>query len=316
MRRLFWAALVVALLGAIAFYLLSTPQTIDAAALPRHTPDVKNGEYMFFAGGCSSCHSAPASAECADLKSADKKLLAGGRCFITAFGTFYAPNISPDKETGIGGWTEIQFVNAMMRGVSPDGQHLYPAFPYTSYQRMRFEDVLDLKAYMDTLPPVVSAVPAHDLPPPFKWRRVLGLWKLLFLDGEQFQPSPSASSELNRGAYLVNGPAHCGECHTPRNVLGGPINDKKLSGAPDPEGKGFVPNITPHKTGIGDWSAADIADSLATGFTPSFDSFGGTMVAVQENIAKLTDADRRAIAAYLKSVPPIASEPRKKGGEG
>lgn len=316
MRRLLGALVLLAVVAGVAFYVLTIPRTIEASALPQHTPNLENGKYMFFAGGCASCHAAPASDNCEDPKSADKFLLVGGRCLKTPFGTFYVPNISPDKDTGIGGWTDLQFVNAMMRGVSPDGRHYYPAFPYTSYQRMSYPDVLDLKAYLDTLKPVASKVPDDDLALPFRLRRGLGLWKLLYLDGKQFKPDPAKSEQLNRGAYLVEGPAHCGECHSPRNMLGGIELSRAYSGGPAPEGKGYIPNITPGKGGIGSWSAQDIAYSLETGFTPSFDAFGGTMVQVQENMAKLTAADRAAIAAFLKSLPPVASAaPKTDKGE-
>jgi mono/diheme cytochrome c family protein len=312
MRRLLAAAVILGILGATTFYILTMPRTVDAAALPNHTPDLANGETMFYAGGCSSCHAAPASEKCDDHKTADKHKLAGGRCLVTGFGTFYVPNISPDPETGIGGWSDIDFVNAMVRGVSPKGAHYYPAFPYTSYQRMRYGDLLDLKAFLDTLPAVKSQVPDHDLALPFRWRRSLGLWKLIYLDGKPFSAPPGADEKLSRGAYLVEGPGHCGECHSPRDALGGTLEDTNYSGAPAPEGKGYIPNITPDKTGIGDWSEDDIVEALSSGFTPSFDSFGGTMVAVQENLAKLPPEERVAIAAYLKSLPPVASKPRNK----
>lgn len=312
MRRLIGVVIVLTLAGGIVFYLLTMPRLIAESALPRHVPDLKNGEYMYNAGGCASCHSAPASAKCDDLKATDRRVLSGRRCLITPFGVFYMPNISPDPETGIGGWNNIQFVNAMMRGVSPSGAHYYPAFPYTSYQRMRYEDVLDLKAYLDTLPAVRSQVPPHALALPFRLRRGLGLWKFLYLDSKQFHSDPAAGQAVNRGAYLVEGPGHCGECHTPRNLLGGRVTSARFSGGPAPEGKGHIPNITPHKSGIGGWTKEDIAEALKTGLTPSFDSFGGTMVAVQENMAKLTREDRAAIAAYLKALPPVASTVRKK----
>jgi len=189
----------------------------------------------------------------------------------------------------------------MVKGVSPDGSHYYPAFPYTSYQRMKLEDVIDLKAFLDTLEPVKSDVPPHDLPFPFNIRRSLGGWKLLYLYGKPFEPDPDASDEINRGAYLVMGPGHCGECHTPRDALGGLQRDKWLTGAPNPEGKGTVPDIT--SVGLTDWSANDIAYALETGFMPDFDSLGGSMAAVTRNMAELTPEDRAAIAAYLKSVP-------------
>jgi mono/diheme cytochrome c family protein len=316
MRRLIAAIAVVLLLAGGGFYALTAPRPIDAAALPEHTPDPENGERIFHAGGCASCHSAPAGEECDAAKTGDKRALAGGRCLKTRFGTFYAPNISPDPQAGIGGWSEADFVNAMLRGIAPSGAHYYPAFPYTSYRRMRVRDVLDLKAFLDTLPAVKSEVPAHDLAWPYRLRRGVGLWKRLYLDGEQFSPDPDKSEKLNRGAYLVEGPGHCGECHTPRDALGGLRTERKLAGAPSPEGEGRVPNITPHESGIGDWSEADIAYALESGFTPSFDTFGGRMVAVQENMAQLPDADRAAIAAYLKSLPPVASRAAENGGDG
>lgn len=315
MRRLFWALVVLGLLAGGVFYVLTAPATIEASALPKHTADLKNGEYMFYAGGCASCHATPASDNCEDPKTPDELKLGGGRCLITPFGTFYVPNISPHKTAGIGGWSDLDFVNAMMRGVSPGGAHYYPAFPYTSYQRMRYEDVLDLKAFIDTLSPEMSSVPGHDLALPFRLRRGLGLWKQLFMDNAQFVADPSRSPKLNRGAYLVEGPGHCGECHSPRNLFGGIVEAAKYSGGPAPEGKGFIPNITPHKTGIASWSEEDIAYSLESGFTPSFDVFGGTMTKVQENMAKLTGADRSAIAAYLKALPPIANAAPKKTGD-
>ncbi len=153
MRRALLVLLALAAAGAISFYLLTIPQTVPASALPDHAPDIANGKYMFTAGGCAECHAVPKAA-CDDLDIKDETVLAGGRCLNTNVGTFYVPNISPDKETGIGTWTTLDFVNAMKRGIAPGGIHLYPAFPYPSYQRMTFEDLIDLKAYLDTLPSV------------------------------------------------------------------------------------------------------------------------------------------------------------------
>lgn len=269
--------------------------------------DLENGKTMFLAGGCTSCHAAPASAKCDDPKTKDKFSLSGGRCLKTKFGTFYVPNISPDKESGIGGWSDADFVKAMKEGTSPEGENYYPAFPYTSYQRMREKDLLDLKAFMDTLPAVNSDIPDHDLGFPYNIRASLTVWKWLFLDGKTFEPDPEKSDKLNRGAYLVEGPGHCAECHSPRNFLGVIIEEKKYSGGPNPEGEGIIPNITPHESGIADWSEEDIVTALETGLTPEFDSFGGSMVKVQENMAALSTDDRAAIAAYLKSLPAIPS---------
>jgi mono/diheme cytochrome c family protein len=201
----------------------------------------------------------------------------------------------------------------MREGTGPDGSNLYPAFPYSSYQRMTPQDIRDLWAYLTTLSAVPSKVPDHDLSFPYGMRSGLGLWKWLYLDGKTFQPDPAKSEQINRGAYLVEGPGHCGECHTPRGSLGGKQEDKALSGAPAPEGDGFIPNITPHATGIGSWSEKDIVEVLETGFKPDGDVIGGSMAAVQRNMAKLTKADREAIAAYLKSIPAIDNKaPGKK----
>lgn len=289
--------------GWLVFYLLTMPVTLSASALPDHEPDVANGKTMFIAGGCAECHAVPQGA-CNDLEIEDETVLGGGRCLKTDVGTFHVPNISPDKDAGIGAWTTLDFVNAMKRGVAPGGVHLYPAFPYTSYQRMTFEDLIDLKAYLDTLPAVSSVVPAHELRFPYSIRRGVGLFQRLYVDGKTFAPDPDASEAVNRGAYLVLGPAHCGECHTPRNALGGLIESEAFAGAKSPEGKGTTPNITPSEDGLADWSKEDIAYLLETGSKPDFDVIGEAMVPVQENMAKLAAEDRSAIAAFLKSLPP------------
>lgn len=298
MRRWLIASGLACAAGVAFFWLLTVPRTLSDGDLPDYGGDPAKGRYVFYASGCASCHAAPGA------KGDEKLILSGGLGLKTPFGTFYAPNISPDPEHGIGGWTAVQFVNAVARGVAPDGSHYYPAFPYPSYQRMRLTDLVDLKAFLDTLPPSAGEAPPHDLPLPVRLRRGLGLWKLLYMDYAPFTPAPGGDDRLNRGAYLVNGPGHCGECHTPRDLLGGPDPDWAFSGGPAPEGKGTVPNITPHGDGIGEWSLQDIAIALKTGLLPEFETFGGAMIAVQENLAELTDRDREAIAVYLKSLPP------------
>jgi mono/diheme cytochrome c family protein len=257
---------------------------------------------MFYAGGCESCHAAP------DAKGDDLLKLGGGASLATPFGTFVVPNISPDREHGIGDWTTLDFVNAMKFGVDDEGRHLYPAFPYTSYQRMTLEDLIDLKGFLDTLPPVATTPTAHRIGFPFNIRRGLGLWKRLYVDGESFTPDPAKDASLNRGDYLVTGPGHCGECHTPRNLIGGPLESRAFGGGPAPEGTGRIPNITPDpETGIGAWSVADLVNAFQTGFTPEFDSLGGSMAAVQRNLAHLTEEDLTAMAEYLKTLPPVKS---------
>jgi mono/diheme cytochrome c family protein len=305
MYRLFFALLALTMAGTAGV----AAQDADADA---RKPDVKNGRYLYFAGGCASCHAAPASPKCDEAASEDDLKPVGGRCLKTEFGTFHVPNITPDKETGIGGWSETDFIRAMKEGRSPEGYNYYPAFPYGSYQRMTRSDLTDLWGFLQTLEPIRSTTPDHELSFPYNIRKGLTAWKLLYLDGKTFEPDPAKSAKLNRGAYLVEGPGHCGECHTPRNWFGGMIEARKLGGAPNPEGRGFIPNITPHETGIAPWSEKDIVFALTTGFKPDGDVMGSTMAKVQKNMAQLTDEDRDAIAAYLKSVPPVASEPRKK----
>jgi len=217
------------------------------------------------------------------------------------------PNISPDPKFGIGAWSEADFVTAMTKGTSPDGRHYFPAFPYPSYQRMTVDDVRDLFAYLKTLPPVESTVRDHDLPFPFNIRRLVGGWKLLFLDGKTFEPDKSKPAQWNRGAYLVNGPGHCAECHSPRNVLGGITSDKRFAGGPDPEGDGTVPNIT--QKSMDDWKESDFIELLKTGNKPDGDSVGGSMGAVIGNTRQLNDEDIAAMAHYLKSLPPVTSPP-------
>lgn len=299
LRKLLAAIVVLAVAGLAAFWLLTMPRTLAATDLPDHSPDLANGELMFWASGCESCHAA------AGATGEDLLKLGGGLALVSPFGTFHAPNISPDREHGIGNWSTLDFVNAMKFGVAPGGVHLYPAFPYTSYQRMRLEDIIDLKAFMDTLPAVTTPSQPHDLPFPFNIRRGLGLWQLLYVDGRTFERAPAADATVNRGAYLVQGPGHCAECHTPRGFDGGLLAARALAGGPALEGTGTIPNITPHETGIGDWSESDIVTFLTTGFTPDFDSAGGAMAAVVRNMAMLPSEDVEAIARYLTSIPPL-----------
>lgn len=297
---------VVAIVGIGVFvagglWLFTMPRTLSAADIPPHTGDIANGEQVFWAGGCASCHAAAGATD------DERLLLGGGLALNTPFGTFRVPNISTDATHGIGAWTTLDFVNAMKRGVAPGGVHLYPAFPYTSYQRMTFEDIIDLKTFLDTLPAVATANQAHALSFPYNVRRGLGLWQLLYVDSRTLLPDAEASDQVNRGAYLVLGPGHCGECHTPRGFDGGLDWSRAFAGGPTPEGEGRIPNITPHDDGIGSWSEADIVAFLETGFTPDFDSAGRQMADVVKNMAMLPADDRAAIAAYLKTIAPLPS---------
>jgi mono/diheme cytochrome c family protein len=295
-RSFLLALLAIVVLGAAAFWILTIPASVPADTLAAHTPNLENGQTMFYAGGCASCHATP--------NQDDKTRLGGGMALKTIFGTFYPPNISSNPRDGIGDWSEANFVTAMLKGTSPDGRHYYPAFPYTSYQHMRTVDVRDLFAYLKTLPSVAGKIRDHDLPLQFRFRRGIGVWKFLFLDGRPFTPDASKTPQWNRGAYLVNGPGHCAECHSPRNFLGEIIANQRFAGGPDPEGgEGHVPNIT--QAGIGDYSQDDIERILETGDLPNGDSVGGPMAKVVSNISKLSAPDRAAIAVYIKSLPPV-----------
>ncbi len=302
LRKLIVAAALAVISGLAVFWFLTEPETVPASALGPHTSNLANGKEMFYAGGCASCHAVP--------KQEDKTKLGGGLALGSPFGTFYIPNISSDPKDGIGGWSEAQFVTAMVKGTSPSGEHLFPAFPYTSYQRMNFDDLRDLFAYLKTLPAVTGKIRDHALPFPFNIRRTLGGWKWLFLDGKPFQPDPSQSAQWNRGAYLVNGPGHCAECHSPRNILGAIKSGKRFTGGPSPDGQGGTPNITQQK--LKAWSVKDIADTLTTGMTPDADFVGGSMVEVVRNTSQLSAADREAMATYIKSLPAVEGSASKK----
>jgi len=295
LRALLVVMILAVAVGLAAFGYLTTPAIIPASALAPHTPDPANGKVVFHAGGCASCHATP--------NQDDKTLLGGGLGLKSPFGTFYAPNISPDRNHGIGGWSEAEFVTALTKGTSQVGEHYYPAFPYTSYQRARIGDLRDLFAYMKTLPPVQSQDRDHDLPFPFNVRRGLGLWKQWYLDGRPFAPDPGKPDAWNRGAYLVNALSHCAECHSPRDAFGGIIEAKRFAGGPMPDGKGWAPNIT--QKSLSSWSEKDLVTLLETGDLPDGDYVGGEMAAVVRNTAQLPAADRAAIATYIKSLPPV-----------
>jgi mono/diheme cytochrome c family protein len=305
-RKLTLSAAVVAAAIALMLWFLTIPATVPAAALPPHTPDLDNGRTMFNAGGCASCHATPAE----NPDQVERTRLGGGLSLKSPFGTFYVPNISPDPTDGIGAWSEADFVTAMWKGTAARrGRHLFPAFPYTSYQHMQLADVRDLFAYLKTLPPVPGRVRRHDLAFPFNIRRLVGLWKLLFLHGGPFAADPVKSPQWNRGAYLVNGPGHCAECHSPRNALSAIVESERFAGGPALDGKGWVPNITPAALQHwGDdntaWKPADIASYLSDGMNPAGDYAGAAMAEVIRNTASLSAADRAAIATYIAALPP------------
>jgi mono/diheme cytochrome c family protein len=305
-RRLILAIAACLALGGAAFWGATMPAIVPASVLPPYTPNLDNGKTMFAAGGCASCHATPNK----DPSKVDRTRLGGGLVLPCPFGTFTVPNISPARDDGIGSWSEADFVTALWDGTGRNGEHLYPAFPYTSYRHMALNDVRDLFAYLKTLPAVPGKAGGHDLAFPFNIRRLLGGWKFLFLKGGVFEPDPAKSAQWNRGAYLVNGPGHCAECHSPRNALGAIVESERFAGGPTPDGKEWVPNITP--TGLGHWGSdkiawkeKDIASFLDDGMNPAGDYAGGAMADVIRNTSQLSAADRAAIANYVYSLPPV-----------
>lgn len=285
----------IALLAFAGFLLVTQPRPSSMADLEGLTGDAAAGETVFTAAGCASCHMAPGAVAEARL------VLAGGMRFASPFGTFAAPNISPDPTHGIGGWTLEQFACAIRDGISPAGQHYFPALPYNAYNKMTGQDLTDLWAYLQSLPPSAEPSQPHEIGFPFNIRRFLGGWKLMF-ENRGWQLADVPDPELARGRYLVEALGHCAECHTPRNALGGLDRSRWMAGAPTPDGKGRTPNITPAKLR---WSEREIFAYLTTGFTPEFDSVGGHMAHVVDNLARLPQEDVRAIVTYLKALPGV-----------
>jgi mono/diheme cytochrome c family protein len=302
MRRRIFLSLVAAAIGGAVYWWLTIPAAVSSNSISAYTPNLANGATAFNAGGCSSCHAVPGQP--------DRLKLGGGLAINSPFGTFYSPNISSDPDDGIGRWTEAEFASAVLKGTAPSGAHYFPAFPYASYAHARVEDVRDLFAYLKTLAPVSGKVGDHDVPFPFNVRRNVGIWKFLFMDDKPYQPDPARSAQWNRGAYLVKGLGHCAECHSPRNFLGGIVAAQRFAGGPNPEGEGWVPNITQQR--LGEWSAKDIAYFLESGQTPDGDTAGGSMVRVIRNTSQLSPEDRAAMAEYIKSLPPVEGPPRPK----
>lgn len=311
-NRLVAAVLALAALAGSALWWITRPADLTPAtraALRAHAPDPDNGARVFWAGGCAGCHAAPGLTMADPV---DRRLvLSGGRALVSDFGTFRAPNVSMDPVYGIGGWTLEQFARAMLHGVGPGGQHYYPAFPYTSYRQVLPQDIADLWAFWQGLPADATPSVAPDLPWPLRLRRAIGLWKAL-------TPAPAqpiaghtaghADDARARGRYLVEALAHCGECHTPRDRIGRLEHGNWLQGAPNPSGPGRIPAIP-----ASDWTQADLAFYLETGFAPSFDVVGGAMADVVVQMAQLPQSDREAIAAYLVGLrdSPIRASPNR-----
>ncbi|GGL80050.1 cytochrome c [Wenxinia marina] len=292
--RLLGGVLVLAVAVAAGGWVLSAPDPLPAETLADLEGDAERGARIFHAAGCAGCHTAP------DAEAAEAPVLVGGQRFASPFGTFVAPNISQDPEAGIGDWTDAEIANAVMRGISPEGAHYYPAFPYTTYIRAEPQDVVDLIAHLRTLPADATPSQPHEVGFPFNIRRGIGLWKLMYLSDDWIVPG--LEGQAAEGQYLVEALGHCGECHTPRGPFGQLDTGRWLGGAPHPAGDGTIPNITP---GGLSWSENDIAAYLDSGFTPEFDSAGGEMAEVIRNVSQLPDEDLAAIAAYVKAVPAV-----------
>ncbi len=274
---------------------------LSSTLLAAPTADPKRGEYIARAGGCLGCHTE-------DSKSAVP--FAGGRALNTPFGTFFGPNITPHPQAGIGRWTEADFMNAMRNGRSPGGANYFPAFPYPSFTKITDDDLRDLWAYLRTLPQSARPSRQHDLRFPFGFRFAITFWKWLFFTSGAFTEMPGVIPAVNRGAYLVQALGHCGECHTPRNFLGGPKRGRLLAGGKGPDDK-RIPNLTP--TRLKQWSDAELKAFLVTGITPDDETASEMMDEVIRNTtSKLTPGDLAALIAYLRSLPAIPDEPKSK----
>jgi len=285
-------------IAAVLFFWLTRPDPLPATAIPVREVDLRNGETLFRAGSCLACHRPPEGGP-----GAERGLPSGGRPFPTPVGTFYPQNLTPDAETGLGRWSEVEFVNAMKLGISPSGTHYFPAFPYASYRAMTMADLLDLRAYLMSLPAMKSASREADVPLVPLARRAVGLWKRIAFRRPPWSPEPGRTPSWTRGAYLVNAPGHCGECHTPKDRLMIEDPGRHLAGGPHPGGEGKVPSL---RGLLARKKYADVADlvlALQNGETLGYEDLSsGGMAAIQENLATLPEADVRAIAEYLLSL--------------
>ena len=289
--------MLLAALGLTAFYVLTIPHPLSADQIPKHVGDAVNGEKLYNAGGCHSCHLPTKDS------GFDEASVAGGTPLKTPIGVLYPPNLTPDPETGLGQWSDADFVNALQKGIGKNGEHLIPAFPYTSYTHMTVEDVLDIKAYLATFAPVKNAAKPHDVLALPLIRRGLGLWKYLGLKESKFADDASQSPVWNRGAYLVNGPGHCGECHTPRTFYMASDDAKFMGGGPHPDGQGKVPSLRDLVGRKRYKDAADLVLAFQNGEILGYDKMSsGGMGAVQTNLSKLPEDDLKAIAEYLLSL--------------
>jgi mono/diheme cytochrome c family protein len=297
-RRALGALVAVVAAGASAFWLLTRPDPLPVSAIPAHQADLRNGETLYHAGSCLACHRPPDEAS-----GVDAGLPSGGRPFPTPIGTFYPQNLTPDRETGLGRWSEADFVNAMQRGLAPDGRHYFPAFPYMAYRAMRLIDLLDLRAYLMSLPAVKAVHPPHDVPQLGLARRGVGLWKRVAFRQPPFAPDPARGGSWSRGAYLANAPGHCGECHTPKDWLMVADESRHMAGGPHPGGEGKVPSLRGLLARKRYKDTVDLVLALQNGETLGYEHLSsGGMARIQESLARLPESDVRAIAEYLLSL--------------
>jgi mono/diheme cytochrome c family protein len=294
--------LVLLVLAGVVLYVASpAPARFTAADLPEdYQPDAARGRVVYDASGCHSCH--------ASATSGDPRPI-GGKPFATPLGTFYPPNLTPDRETGLGDWSALDLANALMKGTGRSGAHLVPALPYLAYRNMALTDILDLDAYLKSLEPVKNAVPTADIPGLALARPMIGWWKLLAFDTPTFREDETKDQAWNLGAYLVQGLGHCGECHTPRNLLMIPDQSRELAGGPHPDGHGNVPSLRGLIERGKYKSVSDLADALEYGESFGYDGMSsGGMGAVQQNLSKLPRASLEAIATYLASLKPLPEQ--------
>jgi mono/diheme cytochrome c family protein len=290
--------------GAACLLLFLGTSAAHAAADQQAFEEIARGRYLAIVGDCAGCHNAPGGAP-----------YSGGLPIETPFGTLVSPNITPDRETGIGAWTDDEFVSAMRDGTRRGGEHLYPAMPYTYYTKATREDVLAIRAYLQTLEPVRNEVKANQLPFPFNVRASMVGWNELYLKRGTFTPVAGKSDEWNHGAYLVEGLGHCGLCHTAKNAMGGDETARALQGGAL-QGW-YAPNLTDDpRTGLGDWSVDDVIAYLKTGHNNVSAATGPMSDVIVHSTSQMTDADLRAIAVYLKDQPaPSGESPKPVSGE-
>ena len=315
MKRTHWIVgiiVVVALAALARILIVPGPMAFASTALvplsqyqgnPTGTPSdltatdpLARGRYLTQAADCEACHTAEGG-----------KPFAGGRPFQTDFGTLYSPNITPDAATGIGSWTDADFLRALHEGVGKQGRHLYPAMPYAAYTYLTDQDALAIKAYIASVPPVANVVPADQLSFPFNQRGLMAIWAALYDPNRRFEAAPDRSPEWNRGAYLAEALGHCGECHTPRTLLQALNNRRKFGGGMAEGWRAYNLSSDP-QSGIGTWSAEEMQNYLATGHSRNRGSaFGPMALAVHLSLENMTPSDMRAITTYVRSVPPVSS---------